>query len=145
MTCMSCTALIYDILVKAYAMITSLPTSSKKQFSILKTTQSEIYSLTHIDIDQTIIDIITYWNIFGCPFFFIFFVSIFSAFFLARDVHVIYSLRFSLIKILPEPVFKLGSTAGESSVLTSRLHREHVLSRQPIYALPNLPLRLIIL
>ena len=35
---------------------------------------------------------------------------------------VVYSLRFSLIKILPEPVFDLGSTAGESSVLTARLH-----------------------
>ena len=31
---------------------------------------------------------------------------------------VVYSLRFSLIKILPEPVFDLGSTAGEFSVLT---------------------------
>ena len=35
---------------------------------------------------------------------------------------VIYSLRFSLIKILPEPGFDLGSTAGESCVLTARLH-----------------------
>ena len=30
--------------------------------------------------------------------------------------------RFSLIKILPEPGFDLGSTAGESRVLTARLH-----------------------
>ena len=30
--------------------------------------------------------------------------------------------RFSLIKILPEPGFDFGSTAGESSVLTARLH-----------------------
>ena len=35
---------------------------------------------------------------------------------------VVYSLRFSLIKILPEPGFDLGSTAGESCVLTARLH-----------------------
>ena len=35
---------------------------------------------------------------------------------------VVYSLRFSLIKILPEPRFDLGSTAGESCVLTARLH-----------------------
>ena len=35
---------------------------------------------------------------------------------------VVYSLIFSLIKILPEPEFDLGSTAGESSVLTARLH-----------------------
>ena len=35
---------------------------------------------------------------------------------------VVYSLRFSLIKILPEPGFDLGSTAGESSVLTAKLH-----------------------
>ena len=35
---------------------------------------------------------------------------------------VVYSLRFSLIKILPEPEFDLGSTAGESCVLTARLH-----------------------
>ena len=32
---------------------------------------------------------------------------------------VVYSLKFSLIKILPEPGFKLRSTAGESSVLTA--------------------------
>ena len=37
-----------------------------------------------------------------------------------RDV--VYSLRFSLIKILPEPEFEFWSTAGESSVLTARLH-----------------------
>ena len=36
--------------------------------------------------------------------------------------NVVYSLRFSLIKILPEPGFDLGSTAGESSVLTVKLH-----------------------
>ena len=36
--------------------------------------------------------------------------------------NVVYSLRFSLIKILPEPGFDLGSTAGESSVLTAKLH-----------------------
>ena len=35
---------------------------------------------------------------------------------------VVYSLRFSLIKILPEPGFDLGSTAGESCVLTAGLH-----------------------
>ena len=35
---------------------------------------------------------------------------------------VVYSLRFSLIKILPEPGFDLGSTAGESCVLTARLN-----------------------
>ena len=35
---------------------------------------------------------------------------------------VVYSLRFSLIKILPEPGFELRPTAGESSVLTTRLH-----------------------
>ena len=35
---------------------------------------------------------------------------------------VVCSLRFSLIKILPEPGFDLGSTAGESCVLTARLH-----------------------
>ena len=35
---------------------------------------------------------------------------------------VVYSLRFSLIKILPEPGFDLGATVGESSVLTARLH-----------------------
>ena len=34
---------------------------------------------------------------------------------------VVYSLRFSLIKILPEPGFDFGSTAGESCVLTARL------------------------
>ena len=31
-------------------------------------------------------------------------------------------MRFSLIEILPEPGFDLGSTAGESCVLTARLH-----------------------
>ena len=103
MTCISCTALIYDILVKAYAMITSLSASSKKQFSTLKTTQSEIYSLTHINIDQTIIDIITYWSTFR--------LSISFAFFLAGDAHVVYSLRFSPIKMLSELVFELWSTA----------------------------------
>ena len=35
---------------------------------------------------------------------------------------VVYSLRFSLIKILPELGFDLGMIAGESSVLTARLH-----------------------
>ena len=35
---------------------------------------------------------------------------------------VVYSLRFSLIKILPEPGFDLGLTAGESCVHTARLH-----------------------
>ena len=35
---------------------------------------------------------------------------------------VVYSLRFSLNKILPEPGFDLGSTAGESCVLTAKLH-----------------------
>ena len=34
----------------------------------------------------------------------------------------VYSLRFSLIKILPEHGFDLGSTTGESRVLTARLH-----------------------
>ena len=39
----------------------------------------------------------------------------------------VYSLRFSLIKILPEPGFDLGSTAGESSVLkTARLHMLYI-------------------
>ena len=39
-------------------------------------------------------------------------------------------MRFSLIKLLPEPGFNLGSTAGESSVLTARLHmlRQSLLS-----------------
>ena len=37
-----------------------------------------------------------------------------------RDV--VYSLRFSLTKTLPEPGFDLGLTAGESCVLTARLH-----------------------
>ena len=31
----------------------------------------------------------------------------------------VYSLRFSLVKILPELRFDLGSTAGESGVLTA--------------------------
>ena len=35
---------------------------------------------------------------------------------------VVYSLRFSLIKILPEPGFDFRSRAGESCVLTARLH-----------------------
>ena len=35
---------------------------------------------------------------------------------------VVYSLRFSLIKVLPEPGFHLCSTVGESCVLTARLH-----------------------
>ena len=36
---------------------------------------------------------------------------------------VVYSLRYSLIKSAePEPGFDLGSTAGESSTLTTRLH-----------------------
>ena len=35
----------------------------------------------------------------------------------------IYNLRFSPIKILPESGFDLGSTTGESSVLTARLHQ----------------------
>ena len=35
---------------------------------------------------------------------------------------VVYSLRFSLIKILPEPGFDLGSAAGDSCMLTARLH-----------------------
>ena len=39
---------------------------------------------------------------------------------------VVYSLRFSLIKILPEPGFDLGSTAGESCVLTARLHMLYI-------------------
>ena len=39
---------------------------------------------------------------------------------------VVYSLRFSLIKILPEPGFDLGSTAGESCVLTA-----HILAGDP--------------
>ena len=40
--------------------------------------------------------------------------------------NVVYSLRFSLIKILLEPGFDLGSTAGESSVLTARLHMLYI-------------------
>ena len=36
--------------------------------------------------------------------------------------YVVYGMRFSLIKLLPEPGFDLESTAGESSVLTARLH-----------------------
>ena len=39
---------------------------------------------------------------------------------------LVYSLRFSLIKILPEPGFDLGSTAGESCVLTARLHMLYI-------------------
>ena len=35
---------------------------------------------------------------------------------------VVYSLRFPLIQIFPGPGFDLGSTTGESSVLTARLH-----------------------
>ena len=35
---------------------------------------------------------------------------------------VVYSLRISLIKILPEPGFDLGSRVGESRVLTAKLH-----------------------
>ena len=37
---------------------------------------------------------------------------------------VVHSLRFSLIKIFPESGFDLGSTSGESSVLTTRLHMQ---------------------
>ena len=37
------------------------------------------------------------------------------------DVLVVYSLSFSLIKILPGPGFDLGSTAGESCVLAAYL------------------------
>ena len=44
---------------------------------------------------------------------------------------VVYSLRFSLIKILPEPGFDLGSTAGESCVLTARLHMQTPYSSNP--------------
>ena len=42
---------------------------------------------------------------------------------------VVYSLRFSHIKILPEPGFDLGLTAGESSVLIARLHMLYTLHR----------------
>ena len=35
---------------------------------------------------------------------------------------VVYRLKFSLIKILPEPRFELRSTAGVFSVLTARIH-----------------------
>ena len=45
---------------------------------------------------------------------------------------VVYSLRFSLIKILPEPGFDLGSTAGESCVLTARLHTKSIPLIDPI-------------
>ena len=45
---------------------------------------------------------------------------------------VVYSLRFSLIKILPEPGFDLGSTAGESCVLTARLHLSDMQSTRPV-------------
>ena len=34
----------------------------------------------------------------------------------------VYSLRFLLIKTLAEPGFDFGTTTGESSVLTVRLH-----------------------
>ena len=44
---------------------------------------------------------------------------------------VVYSLRFSLIKILPEPGFDPGSTAGESCVLTARLHMLYGI--RPVY------------
>ena len=44
---------------------------------------------------------------------------------------VVYSLRFSPIKILPEPGFDLGSTAGEASVLTARLHIMTTLNELP--------------
>ena len=50
---------------------------------------------------------------------------------------VVYSLRFSLTKILPELGFDLGSTAGESSVLSARLQMlcdqsidQHILKQQ---------------
>ena len=43
---------------------------------------------------------------------------------------VVYSLRFSLIKILPEPGFDLGSTAGESCVLTARLHMLYFIEKE---------------
>ena len=38
---------------------------------------------------------------------------------------VVYSLRLSLIKIIPEPGFDLGSTWEGFSVLTTRLHMLH--------------------
>ena len=52
---------------------------------------------------------------------------------------VVYSLRFSLIKILPEPGFDLGSTAGESCVLTARLHMLYVCPN-PLSICPTLRL-----
>ena len=39
---------------------------------------------------------------------------------------VVYSLRFSFIKVLPEPGFELLRTAGMSSVLITRLHMLYV-------------------
>ena len=47
----------------------------------------------------------------------------------------VYSLKFSLIKILPEPRFDLGSTAGESCVLTARLHMLYTCIRLTIILL----------
>ena len=45
-----------------------------------------------------------------------------NALFIMTTGDVVYSPRFSLIKIFPEPGFELRSPAGESSVLTARLH-----------------------
>ena len=50
---------------------------------------------------------------------------------------VVYSLRFSLIKILPEPGFDLGSTAGESCVLTARLHMLYILESILKFSIDN--------
>ena len=57
---------------------------------------------------------------------------------------VVYSLRFSLIKILPEPGFDLGSTAGESCVLTARLHMLYCISIQLNYSASTRPALIII-
>ena len=42
---------------------------------------------------------------------------------------VVYSLRFSLIKILHEPGFDLGLTAEESRVRTAKLHMLYTINR----------------
>ena len=50
---------------------------------------------------------------------------------------VVYSLRFSLIKILPESGFDLRSTAGESCVLTARLHILMLMEKSDLIAKNN--------
>ena len=54
---------------------------------------------------------------------------------------VVYSLRFSLIKILPESGFDLGSTAGEFCVLTARLHMLYsngIMSTTDVFITPTI-------